>query len=145
MKLKSLAVVISLFAVLMLASACWRKSPAHVGFSNLGPPVMLPKHVVHGEVDPAVLKDSAVIVTIPGTQQFYVGAEQYPKDQVGEQVSRLLEKEAEPNRIVYIGAGLSLDDPVEIGDVAALDGRHVGRRRQKITDRVEEGLESLVF
>jgi len=109
MKLNSLAVVISLVAVLMLASACWRKSPAHIGFSNLGPPVMLPKHVVHAEVDPSILKDSAVIVTIPGTQQFYVGAEQYPKDQVGGKVSRLLEKEAEPNRIVYLGGGLSLD------------------------------------
>lgn len=109
MKLNSLAVGISLFVVLILATACWRKSPEHIGFSHLGPPVMLPKHVTNAEVEPAAEKDSAVIVTLPGTQQFYVGGEQYPQELVGEKVSPLLAKETEPNRIVYIRGTLSLD------------------------------------
>jgi len=109
MKLKCLAVVISLSTVFIFATACWRKAPEHIGFSNLGPPVILPKHVSHADLDPAAEKDSAVIVILPATEQYYVGANQFPQDEVGEKVSRLLAGTAEPNRIVYIRAGYSLD------------------------------------
>jgi biopolymer transport protein ExbD len=109
MKLTSLAVVISLIAVFLFATACWRLSPAHIGFSHLGPPVTLPKHVSHADLEPAAEKDSAVIVILPATEQYYVGADQFPKEEVGEKVSRLLAGTAEPNRIVYIRAGYFLD------------------------------------
>ena len=109
MKLKNLAVITCLFAVLMFAYACGRKAPEHIGFSNLGPPVILPKHVSHADLDPAAEKDSAVIVILPATEQYYVGANQFPKDEVGEKVSRLLAGTAESNRVVYIRAGYSLD------------------------------------
>ena len=98
MKLKRLAVVISLFTVFIFASACWRKAPEHIGFSNLGPPVILPKHVSHADLDPAAEKDSAVIVILPATEQYYVGANQFPKDEIGEKVSRLIAGTAESNR-----------------------------------------------
>jgi biopolymer transport protein ExbD len=93
----------------MFVTACGRKSPEQIGFSHLGPPVMLPKHVTNAEVEPAAEKESAVTVTLPGTQQFYVGGEQYPQELVGEKVSPLLARETEPNRIVYIRGSLSLD------------------------------------
>lgn len=109
MKLTSLAVVISFIAVLLFATACWRKSPEHIGFSHLGPPVTLPKHVSHADVEPAAEKDSAVIVILPATEQYYVGADQFPKEEVGEKVSRLLAGTAEASRIVYIRAGYFLD------------------------------------
>ena len=111
MKLKTncQAVVVSLVAILIFATACTRKQSVQTGSSHLGPPVVLPKRVVNAEAEPAVEKEEAVIVSMPVAQEFYVGGLPFPKDEVGEKVSRLLEGEVEPNRIVYIAASHFLD------------------------------------
>lgn len=109
MKLNYLLAVSSLFAILIFVTGCPRKPSVETGSRNFGPPVVLPKRVMNAEVDPAIQQASAVIVSMPLTQQYYVGSEQYPKDVVGEKVSQLLAGGGEPNRIVYFAGGHSLD------------------------------------
>lgn len=101
-------VFIALFTVLIFCSACPRK-PDKQTSSNFGPPIILPKGVKNAAVDPAAQNESAVIVSVPQEEEFFVGANQYSKDDVAEKVSRLLAGQAENNRIVYLAAGHFLD------------------------------------
>jgi biopolymer transport protein ExbD len=101
-------VFIALFTVLIFCSACPRK-PDKQTSSNFGPPIILPKGVKNAAVDSAAQNESAVIVSVPQEEEFFVGANQYSKDDVAEKVSRLLAGQAESTRIVYLAAGHFLD------------------------------------
>lgn len=121
MKLKTnyIAVVISLNVILILAMACAKKPPEQT-VSRTGVPlgiyIALPRNVTNAEPEPAVLKESAVTLSVPEKSTFYVGRERFPKDELSFQISRLLKGQTEANRIVYVAGG-ALND---YGDVVAI-------------------------
>ncbi|MDX6498214.1 MAG: hypothetical protein QOG23_1474 [Blastocatellia bacterium] len=106
------AYAFSLLAILLLVVACMKKLPDQTIGSNgvpFGIGVVLPRRVNNADREPAVLKESAVTVSVPAEDEFYVGRERYPKDDLGYQVSRRLKGQAEANRIVYVAGGASVD------------------------------------
>lgn len=129
MKVKTnyIAVVISLFAILILAMACVKKPPEQT-VSRTGVPlgiyIALPRNVNNAEREPAVLKGSAVILSVPVEKQFYVGRERVPREELSYQIARLLKGQAEADRIVYVAGGALVDygDVVQIIDSARKEG-----------------------
>lgn len=111
-KTNNIAAVISLFVILILAIACVKKPPEQT-VSSTGVPfgigIVLPRNVNNAEREPAVLKESSVIVSVPAEDEFYVGRERCPKEDLSYQISRLLKGQAEANRIVYIAGGNLVD------------------------------------
>lgn len=106
------AYAFSLFAILLFVVACMKKLPEKTIGSNgvpLGISVVLPRNVNNGDREPAVLKESAVIVSVPAEDQFYVGRDPVPKDVIGDMVSRRLKGQAEADRIVYVAGGAFID------------------------------------
>jgi len=98
--------------ILLLVVACMKKLPEQTIGSNgvpFGVSVVLPRNVTNADREPAVLKESAVTVSVPAEDQFYVGRDLVPKDVVGDMVSRRLKGQAEADRIVYIAGGAFID------------------------------------
>lgn len=126
MKLKSSypAVVISLFAILMFCTACPRRPERQHPASNLGPPIMLPKGVTNAQSDSAAATESAVLVSVAVDGIYYVGAEPYPFDQVGEKVSPQLSGQKDSDKIVFFAGSYNLDYGVVVKLIDAL--RKVG-------------------
>jgi len=56
-------------------------------------------------VDLASLRKSAVVVSIPTADQFYLGSDRTPEDQLGRKIGDLLKRDGIENQIVYIAAG----------------------------------------
>ena len=101
-----------LLAILLSVVACMKKLPEQTIGSNgvpSGISIVLPRNVSNGDREPAVLKESAVTVSVPAEDQFYVGREPVPKDVVGDLVSRRLKGQAEADRIVYVAGGAFID------------------------------------
>jgi biopolymer transport protein ExbD len=101
-----------LLAIPLFVVACMKKLPEDTIGSNgvpSGISIVLPRNLSNGDREPAVLKESAVTVSVPAEDQFYVGREPVPKDAVGDMVSRRLKGQAEADRIVYVAGGAFID------------------------------------
>ena len=70
-----------------------------------GVPLNLPKDMNSPDEDPEINKESAVILSIPNNDEFYVGKEQYSKEVLGEKIKKLMENKTPDKRIVYIRSG----------------------------------------
>jgi len=106
------AYAFSLLAILLFVVACMKKLPEQTIGSNgvpFGVSVVLPRNVTNADRESAVLKESAVTVSVPAEDQLYVGRDPVPKDVVGEMVSRRLKGQAETDRIVYVAGGAFID------------------------------------
>jgi biopolymer transport protein ExbD len=69
------------------------------------------------DVDPKIINESSVVISIPNEVEYYLGKKRLRKEQLGEEVQRMLEKIGnEQDRIVYIksGAGVSYGDVVNV-------------------------------
>ncbi len=71
--------------------------------------VVLPLNLNNAENDRALLKESAVVISIPSDDRIYVGSERIPKERLGSKISDLLKQQAEPGKIVYIAGGVGVD------------------------------------
>jgi biopolymer transport protein ExbD/biopolymer transport protein TolR len=74
-----------------------------------GVTVALPRDMDNPEEDQAIIKETSVVISIPTNGQYYIGKEQYPKDQLGEKIKKLMERKAEEEKIVYIKSGVAVD------------------------------------
>ena len=74
-----------------------------------GVPLNLPKDMMSPDEDPEINKESAVILSIPNNNEFYVGKEQYSKEVLGEKIKKLMENKTPDKRIVYIRSGTGVD------------------------------------
>lgn len=103
--------IISLCSSALLATACAKQAAEPVSLTGVPPGVVvaLPRDLKHAESDSAVSKKSAVVVSVPLAEQFYIGAEQYPKEQLGETISRLLEGQPAASRMVYLAGSGQID------------------------------------
>jgi biopolymer transport protein ExbD/biopolymer transport protein TolR len=86
-------------------------------FLQQGITVALPKNMNNPDVDPNIIKESSVVISIPNDGQYYLGKKLVQKEQLADQVDELLKKiKNEQDRIVYIksGVGVSYGDVVNV-------------------------------
>ena len=86
-------------------------------FLQQGITVALPKNMTNPDVDPNIIKESSIVISVPNDGEYYLGKQRVAKEQLSEQVDTLLEKiKNENDRIVYIksGVGVSYGDVVTV-------------------------------
>ena len=86
-------------------------------FLQPGISVPVPKNMTNPDVDPKIINESSVVISIPNDVEYYLGKKRLRKEQLADEVQRMLEKiKNEPDRIVYIksGVGVSYGDVVDV-------------------------------
>ena len=86
-------------------------------FLQQGITVALPKNMTNPDVDPNIIKESSIVISVPNDGEYYLGKQRIAKEQLSEKVDSLLEKiKNENDRIVYIksGVGVSYGDVVTV-------------------------------
>ncbi len=92
--------------------------------------VDLPKNMNAPEVDPAIIKETSAVISIPNDGEFYLGKNKYnisdiandrdpEKTKLGADIKRLMEKKSPEEQIVYVksGTGVSYGQVVGIIDL----------------------------
>src|SRR4029079_12884407 len=75
-------------------------------FLQQGITVALPKNMNNPDVDPNIIKESSIVISIPHHGEYYLAKKRLQKEQLGEEVDKLLEKiKNEQDKIVYIKSG----------------------------------------
>ncbi len=86
-------------------------------FLQLGITVNLPKNMNNPDVDPRIIKESSIVISIPADGEYYVGKLPLQREQLAEKVDTMLENiKNEQDRIVYIKSGIG----VSYGDVVSV-------------------------
>ena len=86
-------------------------------FLQPGITVPVPKNMNNPDVDPKITNESSVVISIPNDLEYYLGRRRLQKEQLAEEVKRMLEKITnQQDRIVYIksGVGVSYGDVVNV-------------------------------
>ncbi len=74
-----------------------------------GVSVNLPREMNSPDEDQDIAKEDAVIVAIPDNNNFYIGKNPYPLEELGEKIKNLMKDKAPDKRIVYIKSGVDVD------------------------------------
>ena len=86
-------------------------------FLQQGITVALPKNMNNPDVDPNIIKESSIVISIPVDGKYYVGKQELAKEQLAEKVDTMLKGiKNEQDRIVYIksSVGVSYGDVVNV-------------------------------
>jgi biopolymer transport protein TolR len=86
-------------------------------FLQQGITVALPKNMTNPDVDPNIIKESSIVISIPNDGEYYLGKIKVQKEQVADKVDTMLKGiKNEQDRIVYIksGVGVSYGDVVNV-------------------------------
>jgi len=86
-------------------------------FLQQGITVALPKNMNNPDVDPRIIKESSVVISIPNDGEYYLAKNRVQKEQLAEKVDSMLQKiKNEQDRIVFIksGVGVSYGDVVTV-------------------------------
>ena len=86
-------------------------------FLQQGITVALPKNMNNPDVDPRIIKESSIVISIPNDGEYYLGKIRLQREQLTEKVDSQLQKiKNEQDRIVYIksGVGVSYGDVVNV-------------------------------
>src|SRR4026209_2485925 len=86
-------------------------------FLQQGITVALPKNMNNPDVDPNIIKESSIVISIPNDGEYYLGKKKIPQEQLTENVDKLLQNlKTDQERIVYIksGVGVSYGDVVNV-------------------------------
>ena len=87
-------------------------------FLQQGITVALPKNMTNPDVDPNIIKESSIVISVPNDGEYYLGKVKVAKEQLAEKVDSMLQKNAkkDEDRIVYIksGVGVSYGDVVNV-------------------------------
>src|SRR5919206_941152 len=99
-------------------------------FLQQGITVALPKNMTNPDVDPNIIKESSVVISIPNDGEYYLGKIKVTKEQLGDKVDQMLQKNVkkDEDRIVYIKSGVG----VSYGDVVNV----INEVRQKGVDKI---------
>jgi biopolymer transport protein ExbD len=111
---------VALLAFLLFPTACFYKRSAVAKQASAIPnlpqdiAVDFPEDLENADVDAGLRKESAVIVSIPSEQQFYLGHDLTPKDQISSKIGELLKRQhdpdkANPDSIVYLASGAGIE------------------------------------
>lgn len=93
-------------------------------FLQQGVTVAIPRDMNSPEVDPNIIKESSVVISIPNDGQYYLGKEQISKEELGPRVDTMLKNKEDKDRIVYIksGVNVSYGSVVEVINVIRQQG-----------------------
>ncbi len=86
-------------------------------FLQQGITVALPKNMTNPDVDPRIIKESSIVISVPNDGEYYLGKERVAREQLTDKVDAMLKKiKNEQDRIVYIksGVGVSYGDVVNV-------------------------------
>ena len=86
-------------------------------FLQQGITVALPKNMTNPDIDPNIIKESSIVISVPNDGEYYLGKQRLAKEQLNEKVDTLLKGiKNEQDRIVYIksGVGVSYGDVVTV-------------------------------
>ena len=86
-------------------------------FLQQGITVALPKNMTNPDVDPNIIKESSIVISVPNDGEYYLGKVKVQKEQLTEKVDSMLKGiKNEQDRIVYIksGVGVSYGDVVNV-------------------------------
>jgi len=86
-------------------------------FLQQGITVALPKNMTNPDVDPNIIKESSIVISVPNDGEYYLGKVKVQKEQLTEKVDSMLKGiKNEQDRIVYIksGVGVSYGDVVTV-------------------------------
>jgi len=86
-------------------------------FLQQGITVALPKNMTNPDVDPNIIKESSIVISVPNDGEYYLGKQRLAKEQLSEKVDTMLKGiKNENDRIVYIksGVGVSYGDVVNV-------------------------------
>ena len=98
-------------------------------FLQQGITVALPKNMNNPDVDPNIIKESSIVISIPNDGEYYLGKNKIPKEQLGDKVDSMLKNvKKDEDRIVYIKSGVG----VSYGDVVTV----INEVRQKGVDKI---------
>jgi biopolymer transport protein TolR len=86
-------------------------------FLQQGITVALPKNMNNPDVDPRIIKESSIVISIPNDGQYYLGKIPVAREQLTDKVDTLLKGiKNDQDRIVFIksGVGVSYGDVVNV-------------------------------
>jgi len=86
-------------------------------FLQQGITVALPKNMNNPDVDPRIIKESSVVISVPNDGEYYLGKKKIQKEELSDKVDAMLKLiKNEQDRIVYIksGVGVSYGDVVNV-------------------------------
>ncbi len=76
--------------------------------------VALPAGMTNPDVDPRIIKESSIVISIPNNGEYYLGKQRIAQEDIKAKVGPMLENvKTEEDRIVYIKSGVN----VSYGDV----------------------------
>ena len=111
-------------------------------FLQPGIAVVLP-NTRNAAVDPKILNDSSVVISIPNDGEYYLGKQRLRREQLADEVKHNLEKiKHDQDRIVYIksGAGVGYGDVVNvINEIRKLGVDQIGL----VTDKKKDATSSV--
>ncbi|MDX6712542.1 MAG: biopolymer transport protein TolR [Blastocatellia bacterium] len=93
-------------------------------FLQQGVTVAIPRDMNSPDVDPAIIKESSVVISIPNNGEYYMGKDRVSKEDLGPAIKQAMEKKAVEDQIVYIksGVNVSYGDLVDVIDVIRRKG-----------------------
>ena len=86
-------------------------------FLQQGITVALPKNMTNPDVDPNIIKESSIVISVPNDGEYYLGKNKIAKEQLSDKVDSMLKNvKKDEDRIVYIksGVGVSYGDVVTV-------------------------------
>src|SRR5438309_8643573 len=97
-------------------------------FLQQGISVAIPREMKNPDEDQAINKESAVIISIPKDNEYYLGKKKVNLDDLKSQVEKALANKKEEDKIVYIKSGVN----VNYGEVVKV----INAVREKGVDRI---------
>lgn len=93
-------------------------------FLQQGVTVAIPRDLNSPDVDPAIIKETSVVISIPNDGEFYIAKDRVTKEDMGQRVERMLKNKTEAEKIVYIksGVGVNYGTVVEVINVIRQQG-----------------------
>ena len=86
-------------------------------FLQQGITVALPKNMNNPDVDPNIIKESSIVISVPNDGEYYLGKQRVAREQLSDKVDTMLKGiKNENDRIVYIKSGVN----VSYGDVVTV-------------------------
>ena len=86
-------------------------------FLQQGITVAIPTNMKSPDVDPNIIKESSVVISIPNNGEYYLGKQRVAKTDLADKVDRMLKNiKNEQDHIVYIKSGIKVNygDVVEV-------------------------------
>jgi biopolymer transport protein TolR len=78
-------------------------------FLQQGITVAIPKGMTSPDVDPNIIKESSVVISIPNDGEYYLGKQRVQKADLADKVDRMLKNiKNEQDHIVYIKSGIKV-------------------------------------